>query len=144
MTIIRRDPPNERERVVRVSPRYTGLLTPQPEAPSGPALDPVGVQVIVKDGGMYGPRGPQGTDGLDGTDGAPGIDGLGVRLLERTFASPSQTWLWEHGLNTLAIEVNTYENDGITEKDCVSELLDSNTVRIEWYYPESGVVRLLF
>lgn len=65
-------------------------------------------------------------------------------MIERSFASPLDSWLWTHNLDTYAVEVLTFESDGKTTKQSLPVLVDSNTVQLDWYYPESGVVRLLY
>lgn len=66
-------------------------------------------------------------------------------MVERTFASPVTPWVYVHNLNTFAIEVNCVELDGITSMSVGAPLfLDANTIQIDWYYPETGIVRLLY
>lgn len=85
-----------------------------------------------------------GTPGPSGSPGAEGPPGVGFRVLNRTFATPLTVWVWTHNLGTTAIEVQTFDSDGITEKEGDVSFPDANTVRIEWYYPEAGIARLLY
>lgn len=68
----------------------------------------------------------------------------GLREVQFNFAVASTSWPVPHGLNTLAIEVNCFEADGLTEKECEVTFIDANNLLVEWYYPEAGIVRLLY
>lgn len=90
-----------------------------------------------------GPEGPAGPPGETGPRGEPGTAG-GVQALEFSFASPSTTWTINHNLETKAIEVNAFDFDGIEEKEGSVSYPDVNTVVVEWYFPESGIARILY
>lgn len=65
-------------------------------------------------------------------------------MIEQNYALPEDPWIHVHNLGTFAIEVNTYDPDGSTEKEGVVTFPDANTVRVDWYNPEPGVLRLLY
>lgn len=100
--------------------------------------------VVVQGEGFVGPPGPNGATGPTGPQGPTGPAGEGLRSLLFTFASPATTWTVVHNLGTRVIEVNTFELDGVTEKEGAVSYLDINTVVIDWYYAEAGLVRLLY
>lgn len=85
--------------------------------------------------GMVGPIGPAGATGQPGGT---------LREVNYNFASPSLQWVVVHGLGTRAIEVNAFDLDGVTEKEANPVHTDLNTVVLDWYYPESGSVQLLY
>lgn len=124
MTVIRRDPPNNRERVVRAQPRYLGLLTPEPQ-PSRPNDDPIGTQVIVKDGGAYGPRGPQGIPGPQGAS------------LEYVRSVPAATWVIEHNFGH-RVHVSLLDPYGVFFLSEVEQHPPYNTVSVSFPSPTTG------
>jgi hypothetical protein len=95
--------------------------------------------------GTTGPAGPQGIAGPQGAQGLPGVDGAaGARHMYVTFAAATAEWVVNHGLNTRAVEITAFELDGVTEKEGDPVVLDENTVLLEWFYPEAGVVQILY
>lgn len=110
-------------------------------------------EIIYETDGLPGPSGPPGGPGSPGADGPPGADGQagpvgppgsGTQLLERSFASPDVEWVIIHNLGTKKIIVLTFESDGISEKEGNVIYTDNNTITIDWYYPESGIARLIY
>lgn len=87
--------------------------------------------------------GADGAHGVDGAAGPTGPAGQGFRILDRTFSTPSTSWDWVHNLG-VALDVQTFESDGITEKEGNVSFPDHNTIHIEWFYPETGIARLLY
>lgn len=113
-------------------------------------------EIIYETDGLPGPSGPPGVDGHQGVDGAPGPPGSdgpagpvgppgsGTQLFEQNFASPDVEWVVHHNLGTKKIIVLTFESDGISEKEGNVIYTDNNTITIDWYYPESGIARLIY
>lgn len=108
--------------------------------------------------GGDGPRGAPGENGTNGSNGAPGATGpagaqgfpgptgpagAGFRVLQRSFTAAATSWVWAHNLGLTAYEVNVFESDGVTEKEA-DTTADANTVEADWYYPEVGVIRILY
>ena len=90
------------------------------------------IEVDVSAGGMPGPPGPQGPPG----EGA-------LRARQYNFAVPSVEWIVVHDLNSSNVEVNVYDSSGSTQYDTEVEITDASTVTVRWYYPQSGIVRVL-
>lgn len=108
------------------------------------APSPVGA-VVVPVGGPAGPAGADGAPGAPGEQGPPGTTGAGFRTVRKNFASPDTVWTFVHNLNTTAMVVKTYDADGVTEKESADPVFpDANTVSVEWYYPETGIMELLY
>lgn len=71
------------------------------------------------------------------------IAGAGRQMVQRSFSSAITPWHWEHDLGT-DVQVVCFELDGTTEKIAWPLHLDANTVEVNWYYPETGVIRLFY
>lgn len=134
--------------VTKPAPAVVPPPIPPNPLPSPPA--PPAKRVVVSTRGLMGPPGPAGEPGEPGTPGppgppgTPGADGTALRARSFAFATAQQVWTIEHGLNTYDIEINVYELGGTTEKPAHPVMVDPNTVVMEWYYPETGVVRILY
>lgn len=96
-----------------------------------------GVQGLQGPQGQLGPAGPTGDTGDTGPSGPPGGSSF-----DYTFAIPATVWTITHNLNTHAYNVVTFDLDGNETEGEVAHI-DANTVEIRWYYPESGLARLL-
>ena len=69
--------------------------------------------------------------------------GGGVTKLEFNFASPLTSWVLAHNLGTTTVEVNCYDLTGVVEFDPEIEITNPNTVTVKWYYPTSGIARVI-
>lgn len=96
--------------------------------------------VILRSVGEPGPPGPQGAQGEQGPQG----DGEGLRLREFSFASPISSWVATHNLGTKTITVVCFENDGVTTKEGLVTYPSFDTVQVDWYFAESGLLRLFY
>jgi hypothetical protein len=81
--------------------------------------------------------------GGGGAQGPPGPPGAGVGKYEVSFAAPSTTWTVNHGLGSSNVEVNAYDLSGVQEFDPEVEVTNPNTVTIRWYYPTTGIARVI-
>jgi hypothetical protein len=106
---------------VNLGGQTTQVLTPIVTGPPGPAGPP-------------GPQGPQGPAG-EGEGGATGV------YVVYNFASPSDVWTLNHGLDTYALNVITADQNG-EEIEGNVQYIDSNTIEIGFYYPQAGEARL--
>lgn len=93
------------------------------------------ITLIVDQGrGPVGPAGPAGPQGPSGSGGGGGTSGVDLLF---TYASPSTTWTMVHGLNTYALVVETFDNNGDLV-DGEVDYIDANTIQVTWYYPSNG------
>lgn len=100
-----------------------------------------GAQGVPGPEGPEGPAGPMGPEGPEGPQGEPGQAGPGAIEYTQYFASPMTVWLVQHNLGSKTLNVQAFTSDDeLLESDV--EFVDENTVRIEWYYPLSGYVRV--
>lgn len=115
------------------------------EVVTTPAQD----RLTVRPGGvgLVGPRGAageQGDPGEDGAPGEPGTPGGALRYMSFNFAVADTAWVAVHNLGQ-RVEVNLYDLDGVTEKEgLIVHAVDLNSVTAEWYYPESGVLEIVY
>jgi hypothetical protein len=86
---------------------------------------------------LYGPK--------SGTDWPVAIQqgGVGGGVFEQSFATASTTWVVTHSLHTRAVEVNCYAPNGIDEIDAEVDVVGADQVIVRWYYPTTGVVRVM-
>lgn len=84
-----------------------------------------------------GPQGPPGPKGDPGADGALSVEKF-------TFASPSSSWTINHNLGTKDIDVVLLELDDVVAKEGSPLYVDDNTIRIDWYFPETGIARIFY
>ena len=103
--------------------------------------EPFTTEIVVFSDGPRGPLGPVGPVGGIGPVGPPGSRTL---AFEMAFATAAVSWIIPHNLNTRNLAVAVFELDGATEMDAEITIVDENTVRVDHYYPESGLVRLLY
>lgn len=126
------------------------LVHDQPDPPEPGVL----VQYVMVKGdkgdagqdGTNGTNGTNGTDGQDGSDGATGAvgpTGSGVQFMEITFASPVMIWEHQHGLNTYKVWARLFDLDR-NELDGLVTYPDPDTVRVEWYASESGILQIFY
>ncbi|MER5649593.1 hypothetical protein [Streptosporangium sp. NPDC002524] len=104
---------------------------------------PTIVQVGVR--GFQGPAGPAGTPGTPGSPGAPGSPGPpgpegGAYQQDITIATASTVWQVTH---TLARDprVTCFDSVGDVVQGDVT-YPTATTVRVTWWFPISGVLRL--
>lgn len=81
-----------------------------------------------------GPPGPQGPQG------PPGPEGDGVDLVFG-FASASTTWVIQHNLDSYALNVDTYDQNGQYVEGNVRKV-SSNVIEVDFYYPMAGSARV--
>jgi hypothetical protein len=92
---------------------------------------------------LYGPKvGSYWPVALDASAGAGG-GGLGVRTFEQAFTAASTTWTVVHNFNSRVVEVNCYDPTGTDEMDAEVDVVDANTVAVRWYYPTTGIARVM-
>jgi hypothetical protein len=72
-----------------------------------------------------------------------GGGGSGLRTYEQSFASASTTWVVNHNFNSVAVEVNAFDPTGLIQYEPEVELTSVNTATIRWYYPTTGIARVL-
>lgn len=72
-----------------------------------------------------------------------GGGGSGLRTFEQAFASASTTWVVNHNFNSVAVEVNAFDPTGLIQYEPEVELTSVNTATIRWYYPTTGLARVL-
>lgn len=97
-----------------------------------------GRTVLIVDPGR-GPQGPPGPQGVPGPPGS-GSGGSGTNLLF-SFVSPLNVWDIAHGQDTYALVVETFDNnDDLMEAEV--DYVDSNNIRVTWYYPTTGYARV--
>lgn len=102
--------------------------------------DPENTEVVeVEIPGLDGPQGPVGPQGAVGPRGPAGLDSSFSYIFN--FASPVNTWLINHDLNTFAINVELFDAGGMEWKAAI-RYLDENNVQVDWYYPMSGFARI--
>src|SRR5262245_6185321 len=106
---------------------------------------------------IKGDTGPQGLKGDTGLTGAQGIQrpagptgptgptGPAAPTLsqEYSFASASTTWTLNHGFGTKLIEVSAFDDTGVIEYLPEIEYTNTNTVTLKWYFPMSGIARVV-
>lgn len=116
--------------------------------------------LVISPSGLPGPEGPEGPQGLPGPPGPPGVVELDPavlaalqaqiaaqiaaaadRYLEVSFASPTQQWVIDHNLNTYALSVETYDQNGEPIEGDVNAV-GLNRVTVDWYYPTAGSARV--
>lgn len=83
-----------------------------------------GTEILAGD--VRGPAGPSGGGGGDPVE----------KIF--SFSTASETWVCEHNLDSLSLDITTFDPDGNKVEGDVA-YLDRNTVSIGWYYPTSGV-----
>src|SRR5262245_2358178 len=104
--------------------------------------------------GDTGPKGDKGDTGLTGSQGVQGIQGPAgptgptgpaapTLSQEYSFASASTTWTLNHGLGTKLIEVSAFDDTGVIEYEPEIEYTNTNTVTLKWYFPMSGIARVV-
>lgn len=107
---------------------------------------PVEVDVVVSEVGLPGPKGDASTvpgpQGIPGPRGLPGTPG-GTPEYEETyyFATPLTEWVIEHNQNNLYLSVLTFDQTGEQVHGAVS-YVDSNTIKVDWYFAMSGHARV--
>jgi hypothetical protein len=119
--------------ILEVAAPEVEFVTPPPDT----------VQLVVPVVGPAGTPGMSGAQGAQGPAGTPGTSG-GFNTLTFSFVSPATSWIAMHNLGGIPISIRLYESDGVTEKDGEVVYVDGNTVRADWYYPEVGVLEVLY
>lgn len=94
--------------------------------------------------GTPGSNGPPGPTGSQGPQGPQGPAGTGMRSAEYNFALPANDWVIDHNLGTRSIEVSVFDSDGMTEKEGEVLYPTPDQIIIRFYYPETGIARLLY
>lgn len=69
--------------------------------------------------------------------GPTGATGGGGWVYPRTFASPLYVWDFPHNQGTKAVSVITWDNTG-TEIQGEISYPDNDTIRVTFYYPQTG------
>jgi hypothetical protein len=64
-------------------------------------------------------------------------------MFEQSFAAASTTWTVNHNLHTRVVEVNCFAPNGIDEIDAEVDVLSDDQVVVRWYYPTTGLVRVM-
>jgi hypothetical protein len=114
----------------------------------GPAVSDVSTarfQITDVAVGVPGPPGEPGPAGPPGPPGPPGSGGGGTTgaTFEQSFVLAATDWVVTHNLGTRFVEVNCFAPNGIDEIDAEVDILDENVVVVRWYYPTTGLVRIL-
>jgi hypothetical protein len=85
---------------------------------------------------LYGPK--------SGTSWPVAIQqGVPGGMFEQSFAVASTTWTVNHNLHTRVVEVNCFAPNGIDEIDAEVDVLSADQVVVRWYYPTTGLVRVM-
>lgn len=98
--------------------------------------------------GEQGPAGPQGEVGPEGPQGETGPEGPAGPAGESqeitiNVTTPATTWTVAHGFGTKSLLVLTFQPGGASLKYGDVTFPDDNTVQIDWFYPEVGVVTVV-
>lgn len=93
--------------------------------------------------GIKGDQGDQGEQGNTGDQGPTGPQGSGVQFMEVVFASPTMIWEHQHGLNTYKVWARLFDLER-NELDGLVTYPDENSVRVEWYGSESGILQIFY
>lgn len=122
---------------VEVSVEVARVSTIDVIAASGPTVQDVSTsRFTVEDIAI-------GIPGEPGPPGPAGPPGPGYVKQEYRFATASTAWVIHHNLGTPFIEVNCYDPSGVNEIDAEVDIVDDNTVQVNWYYPTAGIARLI-
>ena len=99
---------------------------------------PVPVTITDENGGDFLVITTSGPRGLPGEPGAPGTGGF---YQEFSFATPADPWVILHNQNTLAVVVETVDQNGDTVEGDV-RYVNANRIEVDWYYPMAGLARV--
>jgi hypothetical protein len=103
--------------------------------PSQGVGNPGDYYLDTNDNVLYGPKQEDGTW-------PTGLVGTRVEALEYTFATPSILWIINHNKNSTAIEVNCYDLSGTQQYDPDLEVINGDTIHINWFFPTAGIARV--